>query len=449
MGRRQVAISQANASALLLDENRARGGETPMLNRSVIAVSAIAVLMLGPIATRADVVLDWNEIMLSTFANQSPPVNPLAGARLAAITQLAVFDAVNAIEQHYEPYLEELTAPPVASAEAAAVAAAHGVLTHYFHTSGASLDRERAISLAAILDGHGKVAGIAVGEAAAAAMIERRANDGSAPPQFHLPSSSDPGEWQLTSSCSPSGGVFVHWRELTPFGIKASRHFRSPPPPTLGSDEYARDYNEVKLVGGVNSGERPPDRATVAQFYNVVLAVGVWNPSARQVAAARDATLSENARALALLNMAISDALAAVMETKYHYRFWRPETAIAAGDRDGNQQTQVDAGFAPYITSPCFPGYPSAHASASYAGRAVLEEIYGKGPHAITLSSPALAGVPLQYGSFAQITDDIDDARVYGGIHFRFEQEVGASQGTRVGKDVLSHNLRSVDHHEQ
>jgi hypothetical protein len=168
---------------------------------------------------------------------------------------------------------------------------------------------------------------------------------------------------------------------------------------------------------------------------------------ARQIAHARGASLSSNARTLALLNMAISDSLVTVMETKYHYRLWRPETAIRAGDADGNRRTAADADFAPFVVTPCFPSYPSAHASASYAARAVLEKIYGRGPYFVTLSTAALPHVVLQYRRLREITNDIDDARVFGGIHFRFDQEAGACQGSEVGKYVAAHNLRRVHRH--
>ncbi len=158
-------------------------------------------------------------------------------------------------------------------------------------------------------------------------------------------------------------------------------------------------------MGDAASALRPADRADVARFYNVVLAVAVWNDVARQIAAARKTTMPENARMLALLNMAISDGLVTVMETKYHYRFWRPETAIQAGDADGNPGTGGNTAFTPYIPAPCFPSYPSAHASGSYAAREIL-------------------------------------ARIYGGIHFRFDQRAGAKQGRSIGAYIHRRHLR-------
>ena len=155
-------------------------------------------------------------------------------------------------------------------------------------------------------------------------------------------------------------------------------------------------------------------------------------------------SLTANARALALVNMAVSDASVASFAAKYHYTFWRPETAIHAGDVDGNNKTSADPFYVPYIVAPCFPGYPSNHASLSNAAREVLESLYGADGHDITFSSAAVPGVTLHYTTFEAITHDIDDARIYGGIHFRFDQEAGGLLGRRVGAYIYQHNLRVV-----
>jgi hypothetical protein len=408
------------------------------MTRTNIAAGALALLLLCPAVARTDVVLDWNVIAMNTLAGQPP----FFQARFGAITQLAVFEAVNAITGGYEPYTGLVAAPASASAEAAAVAAAHTVLAHYFPGSAASLALERMNSLAAIPDGPAKDAGIAAGEAAAWAMIALRADDGSAPPEFFPPPSPEPGAWQLTPSCPAAGGVFYHWRNLTPFGIESTAQFRSDPPPPLTSPRYTRDYREVKEVGGVDSAERPADLTGVARFYNTLLAPALWNSVARRLAAARGVSLVRSARALALVNMAVSDGLASVMETKYHYNFWRPETAIREGHSDGNDRTEADHSFVPLLVTPCFPSYPSAHASASYAAREVLERVFTPRTEAISLSTPALPEMSFSYTKLKQITDDIDDARVYGGIHFRFDQEAGAEQGRRIGIYIHQHNLR-------
>ncbi len=403
------------------------------------AALAIALLIAPPLA-RADVVLDWNVIMLSTIG----PQPPFPTSRFAAITHLAMFEAVNAITGRYDPYLGTIGAPSGASAEAAAAAAAHAVLVNYFPAKEAALDASLAASLAAVPDGQGKIDGIATGVAAARAMIALRAADGSGVPQSYLPITANPGEWQLTAGCSPAGGGFLHWRDVTPFGLTSPDQFRSSPPPVMTRANYRRDYDEVSKVGSLASADRPLDRTDVARFY-AAIGPNAWASTiARQLAVAQGKSLSQNARAFALLSMAISDASVAVFETKYHYNFWRPETAIKAGDTDGNPKTAADSGFAPLITAPCFPSYPSGHATLSSAARSALEAMYGRGEIDVTLSTPALPGFSLHYTKLAQISDDIDDARVFGGIHFRFDQDAGRRQGRDVADYIISTYLRRV-----
>jgi hypothetical protein len=399
----------------------------------------LVALMSLPATVYADVITDWNALMVATVSGQ----NPFAQARFGAITQLAVYEAVNSITRSYRPYLASPIAVSFpASPDAAAVAAAHRVLVTYFPTSSPTLDAARAVSLAAIADGAGKVNGIAAGEAAAAAMIALRASDGSSPPAFYTPTSSEPGAWQPTPSCPPAGGVLLHWRDVTPFAIKSADQFRPAPPPPLASRRYARDLNEVKHVGAIDSTERPARLADVARFYAAVLAVGTWNPAVAQATQRERHSLPFNARLFALLNMAISDGAVAVMDTKYEYVFWRPETAIRNADLDGNRWTEPDAAFVPFVSAPCFPSYGSAHAAASYAARAVAESVLGDDETEMTLFTSAVPGVVLEYATFEEITEDIDNARVFGGIHFRFDQRAGARQGRKIGAWVVNHYLR-------
>jgi PAP2 superfamily len=411
-------------------------------------------LLCCPIAARADVVLDWNAIAVSTLRDQGQ--NPFAQARFMAITQLAVFEAVNAITRDYKPYLGTIIAPGGASVDAAAVAAAYAVLKNYF-PAAPNLDQWYAGSLALIPDGSAKSGGVATGQAAAAQMIALRLQDGSSPPQFSLPSSTDPGVWQLTPSCPAAGGMYYHWQNVTPFGVPSApgsqawiAQFAPAPPPALTSVRYGRDYNEVKRVGNITSDltERPQDRADVARFYAAASPVFVFNLAARQVAAAEGGSLTDNARALALLNMATNDSLVVSFWTKYHYNFWRPETAIFNGSLDGNPRTDADLAFKPYVVTPCFPSYPSNHGSAGNGAAEVLRRIYGEGGHTITMASPAVPGLTFHYTRFRQITDDISDARVYGGIHFRFDQDAGADLGRDVGAFIYKHNLRRAKQSE-
>jgi hypothetical protein len=422
------------------------------MTRLRTVVTVVALLVCSPIAARADVVLDWNAIAVSTLVSQNQ--NPFAQARLMSITQLAVFEAVNAITGDYEPYLGTVVAPMGASADAAAVTAAYKVLKNYLPMA-ADLHPAYVASLAAIPEGQAKCDGITTGEAAAAQMIALRASDGSSPPQFYLPDPIDPGDWQLTPSCPAAGGVFFQWQNVTPFGVPSTpgsrawiAQFAPSPPPALNSRRYAMDYNEVKRVGNVTSDptDRPQDRADVARFYAVSSPSLVFNLAARQVATAEGSSLSENARVLALLNMASNDSLVASFWTKYHYEFWRPETAIHEGDQDGNRKTDADPAFMPYIVTPCFPSFPSNHGSGSNSAAEVLRRAFGAGGHDITISNPAVPGLSFHYTKFSQITDDISDARVYGGIHYRFDQDAGADLGRDVATYVYKHNLRRAKH---
>jgi len=405
-----------------------------------------ATVVLSSAAARADVVLDWNKIAVDTAVANGQ--NPFAQARYAAIVQLAVFEAVNATTHKFQPYLGTITAPHGASAEAATVQAAYRVLRTYFPASSATLDMEQWKSLAQIPDCQAKRDGIATGEAAALAMIALRANDGSSPPQFKVPGPVVPGEWQSTPSCPIVNGVAVgiafQWQNITPFGISNASDFLLDPPPALTSNQYAKTYNEVLRVGSADSTERPPDRANVALFYAAASPTQVFNQAAEQVALERRHSLSQNARALALVNMAISDSLVASFFNKYHYNFWRPETAIRAGDTDDNPKTDPDPSYLPFVVTPCFPSYPSNHGSAANGAAAVMRRLYGEAGHSITLTNAAVPKIVLQYTSFKQITDDISDARVYGGIHYRTDQVAGARLGRAVGTAVYKSNLHRI-----
>ena len=246
----------------------------------------MATLLFGPSVAKADAVLDWNVIAVNTAVANGQ--NPFAQARYAAIVQVAVFEAVNAITGDYQPYLGTIVAPPGASADAAAVQAAYRVLSTYFPGSASTLDAARANSLASIPDGQAKIDGIATGDAAALAMIALRANDGSSPAQFKIPGPPVPGEWQATPSCPIVNGIAVgiafQWQNVTPFGIPSAREFLLDPPPALPSNEYAKAYNEVMTVGSLDSTERPPDRANVALFYAASSPTQVFNQAVQQVA---------------------------------------------------------------------------------------------------------------------------------------------------------------------
>jgi hypothetical protein len=410
-------------------------------------VAAAAALLLSPVPARADVALEWNELTTRTLVTQGQ--SPFAQARLAAIVQLAVFEAVNAVTGDYEPYIG-IVAPVNTSADAAAITAAYRVLETYFPTAPL-IDDAFAAGLAAIPNGTAKTNGIDVGERAAAAMILRRASDPTSPTISPV-GTPEAGVWQVTPApgclATATGGSFYNWRDIPPFGVPDVAAFIPGPPPGLASSAFTKDYNEVKAVGGAGSTQRPADRADVARFYATTSPTWALNLAVRQLAAASPHTsLSENARALALLNMASSDALVTSFATKYTYNFWRPVTAIRSLDDFGNTKIEPDTAFAPYVPTPCFPSYPSNHASGTSGGAEIVRRIYGASGHDITMTNPLNAGVAsmtLHYSSIDDICSDVDDARVYGGIHFRFDQDAGNVLGRQIATEVYKNNLRKA-----
>jgi hypothetical protein len=383
-----------------------------------------------------DVVLQWNEIAVATVGAQPP----FPSTRFMATVQLAVFEGVNSISGKYEPYLGTILSPAGASTDAAAITAAHGVLKAFFPAAGDTLDQQRDASLAFVPDGQAKADGIAVGETAAAAMIAERTGDGSTPARFHVPASSDPYEWQPTTGCPPAGGAFLHWANVKPFGVLSSSQFRAEPPPALTSGEYARDLNEVLLLGDANSPHRSQHDASVARIYAAQPPHQGWNSVARQIISTRDDEITDTARTLALMNMSLADAHITVFESKYFYRTWRPETAIPRANEDGNPDTTAHA-FTPFVVTPCFPGYPSAHGVGAGAASRILWKAYGR-HHTVVNSHPVEPGVVLAYDDLLDIVRAVSDARVYGGIHFRTDQDAAERQGKSIAQWNLDNHLR-------
>lgn len=390
------------------------------------------------------VLLQWNDIAVQTVG----ATPPFPSTRAMAAVQLAVFEGVNAITHRYRPYFGTVTAAKGASIDAAIVVAAHDTLVFLFPAAQTSLDAQRDTSLAAITDGASKDNGKAAGAAAAAAVIAFRTGDGAAPPQFFTPPNTDPYEWAQTPSCAASNnqGVFFHWQFVKPFGVQSSSQFRAPAPPSLTSFTYTNSFNEVKAVGGLNSPYRPQDRSDVAKFYAAQPPHRGWNQVARQLVLERNDEVTRTARILALLNMSLSDAHITVFESKYFYQTWRPETGIARASEDGNPNTSpgeyAGGGITPFITTPCFPSYPSAHGSGAGVGKQVLGHFYGCRFHNLTVTDPGAPTITLHYTDLRQITRDVSDARVFGGIHWRYDQVEGEDMGEDIGDWNINTLLR-------
>ena len=393
--------------------------------------------MTAQSAQAVDVVTEWNQQAVTLALL---PASALTGApqgRVMAIVQLAVHDAVNGITKKYETYLSPGPAPDNTSPEAAAIAAAHHALRNLFSSQAASLDAAYESSLAA----HGlsqNDPGIAYGRSAAAAILALRANDHSAQAQFdyNAPGAGAPGVWvRLNNAPAQLPG----WGNVTPFVLRSSAQFRPDPPLALDSKQYAKDYNEIKEIGSVNSSTRTNEQTQIALFWRSS-AVAVWNPVLSQVLATRNLSLSATARIFALFYLAASDAGVACWDAKYAYNSWRPISAFKGGDSDGNESTLADGTWEPLIATPPHPEYPSGHATISSAMATIVESMFDDSPGVPIVVT--LTGITRQWRTFSEGVDEVIEARIYSGIHFRTADEVGARLGRKVGHFVLNHALR-------
>lgn len=413
--------------------------------RSLPAVAAAGLLCAsGP--ARADVVTDWNQVALQAVRTAGTP--PPAAARALAMTHLAVFDAVNAVDgAPYQPYAYAAgPAPAQASREAAATQAAYRVLSGLYPGQQATFDAARADSLAALSDGTGKTAGIALGETVGGNMLARRANDGSANVLPPFLGARAPGEWRPTAPAN-APGLLPGWGAVTPFALPTPDAFREPPPPALTSREYAEAVSEVQALGRRDSTLRTAEQTEIAYFWadgaGTFTPPGHWNDIARITAESQKNTLSENARLFALLNLGMADAGICAWDMKYEYRLWRPVTAIQLAGTDDNPLTIADPSWQPLLATPPFPSYVSGHSLFSSAAAEILSSFYGTNAVAFTDTNLGPGGISVTrtFAGFAQAAEEAGLSRVYGGIHFGFDNTVSATAGRRLGQYVAATRL--------
>jgi hypothetical protein len=381
------------------------------------------------------VVREWNQHAAALTLLPASNLAPVQQGRVMAIVQVAVHDAVNGITGRYATYLSPGPAPQNASPEAAAIAAAHHALRNIFGPG--NLDTLYLASLAA----HGLSAsdpGVAYGQSAAAAILAARANDNSAQAQFNYtaPGAGMPGVWvPLTSAPALLPG----WGDVTPFVLQSTSQFRLPPPPALDSERYARDYNEIKEIGALNSATRTLEQTQIATFW-LGSPVAIWNQPLTQLIATRNFDISTAARTFALVYLAAADSGIICWAGKYEHNFWRPQPAIRRGDEDGNALTAPDPTWTPLFATPRHPEYASGHSTNSASIATIMQFIFGDNPGAPIIST--ITGVTRQWNTFSEGIDEVIDARVYSGIHFRNSDEVGARQGGQVAQFVWTHALR-------
>jgi len=394
---------------------------------------------------RADEITDWNRNLFEAARLNVPPTSPLAVTRNAALVQAAVFDAVNGIERRYTPVHVDPAAPDGASKRAAAVQAAYAMLIRLYASQTAALSAKRADSLAAIDDSPLSIdLGIAWGQTVADAIWTWRLTDGISPAPPPFLGGLNVGQWRPT----PPGflpGAGVQFSYMTPWVIASPSQFRPAGPPALTSDRYAAEFNETKTMGSLNSTSRTDDQTLFSRFWNVSSASAYWNQIANSLADKRHFSFSKRARLLALLNLAIADAGIGCFEAKYTYVFWRPVTAIPLANTDGNPATIEDLSFTSLLITPNHPEYPSGHSCLSGAAGEILAQTFGE--HAkltVTSDAPEMAGVVRSYRGFSEILQEIKDARVFAGIHFRSACNAGQQLGAGVADYVKANALQRV-----
>ena len=409
-------------------------------------IVALALGVLTPSVSAADEVTDWNQVLVSALtATNTSPQN---AGRIAAITQAAVFDAVNGIDRRYAPYFVTDDAPHRASRRAAAVQAAYVVLRTLFPaTQAPGLERQRDASIAAIRSDERSESvdrGIEWGQFVANELLAERSTDGFPAGGVPDPGGDAVGQWR------PEAGLpaVTPWLAvLTPFAMPTPDHFRPDGPPALTSDAYARDFEETKTLGRATGSSRSAEQTVIAFFWTDNT-ISHWNRIAVSIALEQRTTLSENARLFALLNIAMADAGIAVWDAKFQYKFWRPFTAIPLAGTDGNDSTVADPGWISLLSTPNHQEYPSGHGGLSGAAARVLGRIFGD-KNTFTHRTDTAPFMPRTHRRFSAAADEANNSRVYGGIHFRSAVRDGRTIGDNVGRLVMDTLMLPLhdDHH--
>jgi hypothetical protein len=411
--------------------------------RHVRIVPVIAALLLAvPSSPRAvsipNAAMEWNQIALA--ATVSAGQGPLPQARSMTLVQVAVHDAVNSITAKHGTYGAYGPAPAGASPEAAAIAAAHTMLMSLFPSQSGTFNPARAASLAA----HGVNEldpGVGVGDGIAAALFGSRVNDGASLAQFPYVAagSGTPGVWVTIGGAA---ALLPGWGNVATWVIHTGSQFRPDAPPALDSGRWARDYNEVKVIGKSDSTTRTATQTEIGRFW-LGTPSAIWNSAARGIIDARGLDISDTARTFALMYLAAADAGIACWDAKYVYNFWRPQLAIRNGHLDGNDKTDADPTWTPLFPTPPHPEYISGHSTNSSAMGSMLAFLFGNNPGVtIIATSPTNPGFPRQWTEFSEGIDEVIEARIYSGIHYRTSDEVGARVGRQVARFVLTHALR-------
>jgi len=393
----------------------------------------------------ANEVIDWNQNFLQAahVANSSP----LATVRLSAIVQTAVFDALNGIERRYTPIHVTAEAPHGASRRAAVIQAAYGALVKIFPVQKDTFDAQRSTSLSAIGSSEDSVSvtrGIDWGQSVADEVFAWRATDGITPAPPPYLGGTDPGEWRPTPPDYLPGAA-PQFDTMTTWVIESQNQFRPPGPPAMDTAAYAADLNETESLGSISSSTRTDDQTLFANFWAASTVSYFWDRTATALASERNLNLSDTARLLALVNVAMADAGIACWDGKYTYSTWRPITAINLADTDGNDATEADPTWTPLLVTPNHPEYPSGHSTTSGAAGAVLAAFFGdQTSFTVDSDAAAMAGVTRSFSSFTAALEEIANARICAGIHFRTACVDGDATGAAVANYVMQNAAQPI-----
>jgi PAP2 superfamily len=398
-----------------------------------------ALVMIGAAPSAfANVITDWDEKGIAAVTGMASlgGTSPYMAQRMMAMVHAAMFDAVNSIERRYRPYLVQLPADPATSKEAAAAAAAAAVLATIDPKTAGEMKVAVATYLASIPDGAAKSDGFRLGEAVAAKVLEARANDGCDAPDAYRPRTT-PGVYVPTAITISS-----MWPDMKPFVMAKGSQFRPKPPVALESKEWASDYNELKEYGGQISAKRTAQQTETAQFWLVGPPVA-YHPFIRQFVTAKQMSVVDSARLMALVSVGLTDAIIAVLDAKYHYNFWRPITAIRNGDMDGNPATDRVATWQPIAPTPMHPEYPCAHCIQSGSVAGAVKAVLGTADiPEIAITSPTAPGVTHRWTNMTAFTEEIANARIWAGFHYRFSTRVGTQMGYQIGDYVVKNVMQ-------
>jgi len=445
-GNRLVVIAVHRQPVTQSSSDNHNGDKDMTAKHTLFAVLGIALgLSLESKVEAQNAVADWHTVLESNVAG-SGRKNAVA-LPFYAYVDVAMYDAVASIDHRFEPFAVRVHAPRGASEDAAAASAAHDVLVHYLPSRAATLDAALAASLAAIPDGQSKTDGVQVGQSVAASWVALRSGDGLEAPLVYTPGHG-PGIWEPVPTYpapppnTPPAPVGVWMTQFKPFALQSADQLLDevPPPPALTSRIWARNFNLTKDYGALNSTVRNAQQTEIGKFWTDD-AAAQYSRAFRGLIVSENLDTAESARLGAMYSVAASDSITACMNAKYHFAFWRPYTAIHDADTDGNPATVADPNWVPLAVTPGHPEYPAAHGCVTEAVMDAMTAFFGTDGVTFSVTS-AVTGTTHTFDSLEDVVAEVDNARIYGGMHYRHSVKEGNRLGRKVAERVVKHFQR-------